>query len=81
MSKQAKQSKNEPNSLDDCQSTEDLDIRLKRQILISSEVQRQLAFCQSQLQYASAFLKALKEEHEAIKKHELLGKSSPFGGW
>lgn len=40
MNKQMKQLKSEPNSLDDCQSTEDLDIRLKRQILISSEVLR-----------------------------------------
>ena len=63
------------------EETEDLDLRLERQIFLSSELQREAIFCRDELEYCAQFLTTLKEEHKRIGKHYLFNKSSPFGGW
>lgn len=74
-------SRERPANIETPDSNEELDIRLKRQIFLSSQAQKELFFARSQAEYCSSFLLALREEHEKIKKHELLSRSNPFGSW
>ena len=81
MNKKIKSTLSHKNDTVQDEETEDLDLRLERQLFLSSELQREVIFCRDELEYCTKFLTVLKEEHKRISKHYLFNRSNPFGGW
>ena len=64
MNKKNKSTLSHKNDTVQDKETEDLDLRLERQLFLSSELQREVIFCRDELEYCTKFLTVLKEEHK-----------------